>query len=378
MNDYELLDLYTDYLISAFGLVTSTGLSELLDKAVSHDKISRMLSRREFTQKDYWHSIKAIVRRVESPNGIIKIDDTIEEKPHSTENDIVCWHYDHTTGHTIKGINIINFVYQGHPSKASSESKFSLPVAFEIVEKKEQYYDVKSKKVKRRSERGKNELVRNRLRILHHYNKVQFQTVLWDSWYSSVENFEFVHRELEKTFIGAIKSNRKVALTAKNKQNGKFTKVSALEWHEAQTRVVYLQELDFPVLLAKQVFTNKDHSTGELFLVSNDLNLTHSELFETYGERWGVEVFHRSLKQNVGLEKSPTKYEMTQRNHIFAAMLAWIKLEILSFKNQSNHYGFKSKLYVKAIKAAFDELQSIKHSVKSLAEPNTVAIPLLG
>lgn len=374
MNDYELLDLYTDYLVSAFGLVTSTGLSELLDKTVSHDKISRMLSKREFTQKDYWHSIKAIVRRVETPNGIIKIDDTIEEKPHSTENDIVCWHFDHTTGHTIKGINILNFVYQPHPSSASN---FSLPVAFEIIEKKEQYYDEKAKKVKRRSEKGKNELVRTRLRILHHFNKVQFQTILWDSWYSSVENFEFVHLELKKTFIGAIKSNRKVTLTTKDKLNGKFTKVSELEWHQTQLYIVYLQELAFPVLLAKQVFTNKDGSKGELFLVSNDLNLTYLELCETYGERWGVEVFHRSLKQNVGLEKSPTKYELTQRNHIFAAMLAWIKLEILSFKNQSNHYGFKSKLYVKAIRAAFDELQNIKQSVKKLAQPQQDLILLL-
>lgn len=374
MNDNELLDIYTDYLISSLGLVTSTGLSELLDKAVSHDKISRMLSKREFTQKDYWHAIKKIVRRVETPNGIIKIDDTIEEKPHSTENDIVCWHYDHTSGHTIKGINILNFVYQPHPSSAS---KFSLPVAFEIIEKREQYYDVKTKKVKRRSEKGKNELVRHRLRVLHHYNKVQFQTVLWDSWYSSVENFEFVHRELKKTFIGAIKSNRKVALTSQDKQRGKFIKVSELEWHEAQSRIVYLQELDFSVLLVKQVFTNKDHSMGDLYLVSNDLYLTYAELFETYGERWGVEVFHRSLKQNVALEKSPTKYETTQRNHIFAAMLAWIKLEILSFKNQSNHYGFKSKLYVKAIRAAFEELQNIKHSVKNLAQPQPYFIPLL-
>ena len=374
MNDYELLDLYTDYLVSAFGLVTSTGLSELLDKTVSHDKISRMLSKREFTQKDYWHSIKAIVRRIETPNGIIKIDDTIEEKPHSTENDIVCWHFDHTTGHTIKGINILNFVYQPHPSSASN---FSLPVAFEIIEKKEQYYDEKAKKVKRRSEKGKNELVRTRLRILHHFNKVQFQTILWDSWYSSVENFEFVHLELKKTFIGAIKSNRKVTLTTKDKLNGQFTKVSELEWHQTQLYIVYLQELAFPVLLAKQVFTNKDGSMGELFLVSNDLNLTYLELCETYGERWGVEVFHRSLKQNVGLEKSPTKYELTQRNHIFAAMLAWIKLEILSFKNQSNHYGFKSKLYVKAIRAAFDELQNIKQSVKKLAQPQQDLILLL-
>lgn len=375
MKDLELLDLYTDYLVSAFGSVTSTGLSQMLDSAVSHDRISRMLSKREFTQQDYWRAIKGIIRRVESPDGVIKVDDTIEEKPHSTENEIICWHYDHTKDRNVKGINIINFVYQPYASKQTS---FSVPVAFEIVEKTEQFLDPKSGRVKRRNTKGKNEIVRTRLRILHQLNKVKFQTVLWDSWYSSRENFEFVHLELKKTFIGAIKSNRKVALTLQGKKQGKFIKISELEWHEVESRIVYLQGVDFPLLLAKQVFTNKDGSNGELFLVSNDLYLTAPDIFSTYDERWGIEVFHRSLKQNVGLEKSPTKYEVTQRNHIFAAMLAWIKLEMFSLKNQSNHYAFKTKLYVKAIRAAFDELQTLKRGCKNLPDPKLMPIPLAG
>jgi len=374
MDDYELLDLYTDYLVSAFGAVTSTGLSQMLDSAVSHDRISRMLSKREFTQQDYWKAIKGLVRRVESLHGVIKIDDTIEEKPHSTENSIICWHYDHSKDRNVKGINIINFVYQPYPS---AETDFSLPVAFEIVEKTEQFFDAKSGKVKRRNERGKNEIVRTRLRILSQLNKVKFQTVLWDTWYSSNENFEFVHKELKKTFICAIKSNRKVALTWQDKLQGKFIKISELQWHEVDSRIVYLQGLDFPLLLAKQVFTNKDGSSGELHIVSNDLNLTTPELFHTYGKRWGVEVFHRSLKQNVGLEKSPTKFEVSQKNHVFASMLAWIKLEVLSLKNQSNHYGFKTKLYVKALRAAFCELQQLKQVCKTLAQPEVIPIPLL-
>lgn len=374
MDDYELLDLYTDYLVSAFGAVTSTGLSQMLDSAVSHDRISRMLSKREFTQQDYWKAIKSLVRRVESADGVIKIDDTIEEKPHSTENSIICWHYDHSKDRNVKGINILNFVYQPYPS---AHTDFSLPVAFEIVEKTEQFFDTKSGKIRRRSQRGKNEIVRTRLRILSQLNKVKFQTVLWDTWYSSNENLEFVHKELKKTFICAIKSNRKVALTWQDKLQGKFLKISELEWHEVDSRIVYLQGLDFPLLLTKQVFTNKDGSCGELHIVSNDLNLTAPELFHTYGKRWGVEVFHRSLKQNVGLEKSPTKFEVTQKNHVFASMLAWIKLEVLSLKNQSNHYGFKTKLYVKALKAAFCELQQLKQVCKMLAQPEVIPIPLL-
>jgi hypothetical protein len=34
----QLLDLYTDYLISSFGATTATGLSKLLDGQVSHEK----------------------------------------------------------------------------------------------------------------------------------------------------------------------------------------------------------------------------------------------------------------------------------------------------------------------------------------------------
>jgi len=37
--------LYSDYLISAFGQTTGTGLAELLGGSVSHDRIQRLLSK---------------------------------------------------------------------------------------------------------------------------------------------------------------------------------------------------------------------------------------------------------------------------------------------------------------------------------------------
>jgi len=41
------LELYTDYLISTFGAATATGVSAMLDGAVSHDRITRFLAERE-------------------------------------------------------------------------------------------------------------------------------------------------------------------------------------------------------------------------------------------------------------------------------------------------------------------------------------------
>jgi hypothetical protein len=374
MSDVEILDLYTDYLVSSFQKVTSTGLSALLDDSLSHDRISRMLGNRQFSQKEYWQAIKPIIRRTQTPRGIIKIDDTIEEKPHSTENAIISWHWDHSKKRNVKGINIINFEYQPNP-----DMDFSIPSAFEIIHKTQEYVDSKTGKVKRRSAESKNDLVRRRLRILHQYNKIQFQTLVWDSWFSSNENMEFVHKELKKDFVGAIKSNRKAALSLEDKQQGKFKSIAELCVQKDQTQTVWLKGLDFPVLIAKQVFKNKDLSSGELFLVSNNLNYTAPNLFSTYKKRWGIEDFHRSIKQNVGLDRSPTSKEISQANHIFAAMLAWIKLELLSHKEQMNHYAFKSKLYLKALKAAFNELQAIKNGqLKQIEQPlQTSAMPLL-
>ncbi len=34
----EIAEIYSDYLIASFGLTTATGLSDLLDGQISHDK----------------------------------------------------------------------------------------------------------------------------------------------------------------------------------------------------------------------------------------------------------------------------------------------------------------------------------------------------
>lgn len=360
MKNPEILDLYTDYLVASFGFATATGMSELLDGALSHDQVSRFLGQGLFQQQDYWKCVKPLVRRVEHPEGVIKIDDTILEKPHSTENEIVCWHWDHSKkpkAGAVKGINIVNFLYQ---SPLAFTESISVPVAFEIVRKTEAWLDKKSGKVKVRSPQTKNAMVRERLRILNHMNKVKFRYVLWDSWYSSDDNFHFVHHELLKCFVAAIKDNRTVALSKEDRLAGKYHQVKELGAQKGGAITVWLKGLDFPVQLAKQVFTNRDGSFGELHLVTNDLELTAQAISATYEKRWGVEVFHKNLKQEVGLEKSPTKHEVTQSNHVFATMIAWTKMELLRIKEQSNHAALKAKLYVKALKAAYEELRVLK------------------
>ena len=121
------LELYTDYLLSSFGATTATGLSAMVQGDVSHDRITRFLSRQDYTSKDLWLQVKTMVREVENAQGVLIFDDTIEEKAWTDESDLICWHYDHCTGRTVKGINLLNALYHCDGR--------SIPVAFELVQK---------------------------------------------------------------------------------------------------------------------------------------------------------------------------------------------------------------------------------------------------
>jgi len=66
---------------------------------------------------------------------------------------------------------------------------------------------------------------------------------------------------------------------------------------------VYIKQLDFPILISKQVFKNGDGSTGVLYLVSSDLSLTYAQITTIYKKRWKVEEYHKSLKNFIMILK---------------------------------------------------------------------------
>jgi len=135
---------------------------------VSHDKITRLLSEEEMDSKQFWHLIKPVVRQHGSDKGVIIIDDVIGEKPHSQENELICWHYDHTKNRSVKGINSLNCVY--------NVDDITLPLGFDLVKKPILFSDLKTRKQKRRAEVTKNELLRARLRVCQ-ANQVKYRYV---------------------------------------------------------------------------------------------------------------------------------------------------------------------------------------------------------
>ena len=351
MTNEELLDLYCDYLISSFGQTTATGLSALLGGSISHDRIQRFLAGEQRTTADLWQIVKPHVRQIQSEEGVMIVDDSVAEKPYTDENDIVCWHYDHSKDRMVKGINFMTALYHNRG--------VSLPVGVTLVAKTEYYTDKKDGKQKRRSPVGKNEYYRTMLQQAV-VNPIPFKYVLNDVWFASAENMRFVKHTLQKDFVMPVKGNRKVALSLADKQQGRYLRVDTLVLEPNAVREVYLEGVDFPLLLAKQIFVNGDGSTGILYLVTSDTTLRYDAMVCIYRKRWNVEPYHKSLKQNASLEKSPTHTLVTQTNHLFAALCGYIKLELLKATTKLNHFALKSKLYMRTLRVAFDALRELQ------------------
>lgn len=177
---------------------------------------------------------------------------------------------------------------------------------------------------------------------------------------------DFIRHGLDRHFIMSLKSNRTVALAEEDKKQGRFIRIDELKWAERTPVQAWIKGLDFPVLLHRQVFTNKDGSIGILYLACSDLACTATEIEAIYQKRWSVEVFHlcpsgyKTLKSNVGLAKSPTKCVRTQSNHVFMAIYAAFQLECLHLTHKMSHFALRSKLYISALQQALKGLAELK------------------
>lgn len=353
----HLLDLYTDYLIASFGHTTATGLSTLLPD-LSHDQVTRFLSRQELTEHDLWKAVKPHLRSVESEDAVLILDDTVEEKPYTDESELISWHYDHVTGRTVKGINLLSALYLSQD--------VSLPVAFHLIHKTERVTDPKTGKERWQSKLTKNEIARQMIASVKR-KQILFRYVLADTWFSSSENLIYIKLKAQKDFVIPLKSNRNVFLTEPSAKAGKPVKLNSLDFGTSNTLVLYLEGVPFPLLVQRQVFTNEDDSKGILYLSTSDLSLAGTSLYTLYQKRWKVEEYHKSLKSNASFSKSPTKRLRTQTNHFVASILAFVKLEVCRCRcahiqgvRKLNHFALKARLYRSALASAFEQLQILK------------------
>ena len=303
------LQLYTSFLIGNQNRYSGVELSKVLpEETMSHDSVTRFLSDSRYRPSDLWKHVKPLVRL---GTGYLVGDDSLLSKKYSRENELARKQYSGNTHGLVNGISLVNLLW--------TAGEEYIPVDYRIYEKE-------------KDGKTKNDHFQE---MLTKAKKRDFKPlyVLTDSWYSGVENLKLIVKELHWNFISMFKSNRKVSVT-----KGIYISISDLPLADKQVRKVWLKEYGY-ILVCKLVDKNGDIT----YLGTNDLALTDYDLLtDHFDHRWKIEEFHRGLKQTTGIEKCYATRSESQKTHIFASFVAFVKLETARIKEQVSWYEQKA------------------------------------
>lgn len=303
------LGLYSNFLIANQNRFSGVELSKSA-KNIAHDSVSRWLSKSNFRPSDLWSDIKNMV---DINTGYLVGDDSLLDKKYSRCNELAKKQYSGNLHQLSNGICLVNLLWTGNLGKEY------IPVDYRVYKKE---FDDKTKNdhlqdmLKRAKDRGFSPIY-----------------VLFDSWYASVENMKLITRDLKWSFICNLKSNRQVSIV-----KNEYIPIADLDLAEKQVRKVWLKEYGF-VLVCRIADTNG----GVIYLATNDLELTdYGEFIDHHNKRWQVEEFHRGIKQTTGIEKCYSTKSTSQKTHIFASFVAFIRLEKNKLKTKMSWYEQKA------------------------------------
>lgn len=356
MNPPKVDDLdYIHFLVAAQKVFTCTEASRSHpdgDVAPAHDAFTRLLQRQPPDTEALWEEAEPVVER---EKGLLILDDTTLDKPYANKIKHVTWHWSGKHGKAVKGINLLTLLWRGSAEDGSSGSR--------SPESREGSEEEGSGKVSRephvpcdfrlyeKDGKTKNEHFRDMLDRAAE-RKFAPEIVLFDSWYSGLDNLKKV-RALEWTFLTRLKSNRKV--NPDDSFNRRIENVPIPE----DGRVVHLKGFGF-VKVFRTVSTDEDAEEEDAeesvtqtvqYWATNDLEMTDENREELAHRAWGVETYHRRLKQYCGVERSQHQSIRAQHNHIQMSIRAFLRLELHRVQTAVSFYESKTAIIRDAIRA---------------------------
>lgn len=153
----------------------------------------------------------------------------------------------------------------------------------------------------------KNDHFRELLRLAKG-REVKPETVIADSWYSSLNNLKFI-RDLGWNWVMGLRKNRVV---------NRGQKLEELIIPE-DGLTVHLRGYGWIHVFR---FEGKHNRTD--YIGTNIEHPTRKQITSLVRKRREIEVFHRELKQTCGLEHCQSRNGRVQRNHIVLSVLTWI------------------------------------------------------
>ena len=308
---------YIDFLIATpkiYSGVEAARVSAVETSPPAHDAFTRLLHRLEPDAERLWQEAASQVAR---DRGILVVDDTTLDKPYAKHIELVTRHWSGKHHAVVEGINVITLLW--------SDGDRHVPIDYRI-------YD------KARDGLSKNDHLQAMLKTAHERG-FQPECVVFDSWYSSLENLKMIDG-FGWVWLTRVKANRVV-----NPEGQGQTPVAYVSTPSAG-REVYLKGYGLI-----RLFTIVAPDGDSEWWATNDRSMRPLTRTRFAGYAWCIEHYHRGLKQCCGVERAQVRAARAQRNHIGLALRAFLRLESHCYHRGISWFEAKHAIIRNAVRA---------------------------
>jgi hypothetical protein len=309
---------YLDFLLATPKVCSATEAARVQPprrNAPAHDSFTRLLQRLEPDPAQLWQEARPLLR---PEAGVLVVDDSVLDKPYARHMGLVGFFYSGKHRRVVRGINLVSLLW--------SDGDLLVPCDYRLVD------PAQGKAV------NKNHHFRELLRQAH-ARGLRPRCVAFDTWYSGKDNLKVV-RQCGWTFLTQVRSNRRVNL---DRQGNRPIRELPLA---ASGTPVHLEGFGL-VKAFRIVASNGDTEHW----ITNDLAMTETGRLEQAELAWGIEEYHRGLKQYCGVERCQQRQSRAQRNHIGLAIRAFLRLEWHRFTTGVSWFTAKLTIVREAVRA---------------------------
>ena len=307
---------YIHFLVAAQKVFTCTEAARSQPEGLrlpAHDAFTRLLTRQPPDTEALWAEAGSLV---DKDKGILVHDDTTLDKPYASKMELVTKHWSGKHHRVVEGINLSTLLW--------TDGQGLIPTDFRVYDKQDGL--------------TKNEHFRAMLSTAH-ARGIAPSYVLFDSWYSGLDNLKAV-RGYRWHWLTRLKSNRLV--NPDREGNKPISEVDV----QAGGRVVHLKGYGM-VKVFRAVATDGDVE----YWATDDLDMSDATREELEAQGWGIEEYHRGIKQCCGLERCQLRSASGQKAHLGLALRAFLRLEAHRLQTGISWYEAKLSIIRDAVRA---------------------------
>ena len=118
--------------------------------------------------------------------------------------------------------------------------------------------------------------------------------------------------------------------------------VTGDNWYSSSENLKLMRHHELSFLFAIKMYRPKPNQINKV--IYEDFKRIHNN-------HWNIEQFHRALKQVCNVERFQVRNTKAITNHIFCAISAFVKLELMRVQNRiSNWYEIQKNLFNEVIR----------------------------